>query len=89
MTDAGLSLLRDEERLYAQPQIVIPVPSEDRFQAQVAIGASDKPWLIDGQAWHLEQRCSPQGRAIVERLVALIGQAPSEHAERGGWAAQS
>jgi len=78
VTVAGVSLMRDGDRLYAQPQIVIPVPSEDRFQGKVAIGSSDKPWLIDGQAWHLEQRCSPQGREIVERLVELIGEAVPE-----------
>ncbi len=85
VTVAGVTLMRDDDRFYAQPQIVIPVPSEDRFQAQVAIGSSDKPWLIDGQAWHLEQRCSPQGREIVERLVELIGVAVPE-ANGPNWA---
>ena len=85
VTVVGLSLMRDEDRLYAQPQVVLPIPSEDRFQAQVAIGSSDKPWLIDGQTWHLEQRCSPQGRELVERLVDLIGAAAPE-ASGPNWA---
>ena len=71
----AISLLKDGDALYVQPQVVIPPPSEDRYRADVQVGSSEKPWLKDGQRWHLEQRCSPQGRQIVERLLHLIAEA--------------
>jgi len=46
-----------------------------RKHAAVWVGSSDKPWLVDGQQWHLEQRCSARGRKIVEALVELIAAA--------------
>lgn len=81
----AISVLRDEDRLYVQPQVIIPVPSEERLTARVQIGSSDKPWLVDGQAWHLEQRCSPKGRHIVEAVVEMIGRAVPE-ASGPNWA---
>jgi hypothetical protein len=35
----------------------------------------DRPWLVDGKAWHLEEKCHPRGRAIVESLMRLIEEA--------------
>jgi len=71
----AIRVLRDDERLYVQPQVIIPVPSDERLTARVQIRSSDKPWLVDGQAWHLEQRCSPKGRAVVEALVDIVTRA--------------
>jgi hypothetical protein len=71
----AIVLMKDDGRLYLEPQVLIPVPSEERLQKTVSIGSSDKPWLADGRAWHLEQRCSAKGRAIVERFVDLIARA--------------
>lgn len=68
----SISLFRDDDRIYLQPQTIIPAPSDERLTAKVSIGSSDKPWLVNGQAWHLEQRCSPKGREILEGLVELI-----------------
>jgi hypothetical protein len=34
---------------------------------------ADKEWQVDGRAWHLEQQLAPDGRAIVEALIELIG----------------
>ncbi len=81
----AIRILRDEGRLYVQPQVIIPVPSDERLTARVQIGSSDKPWLSDGQAWHLEQRCSPKGRLVVEALVELIGRAVPD-SEGPNWA---
>jgi hypothetical protein len=69
----AIGVLRDGDRMYLKPQVVIPVPSEDRLRSAVTVGSSDKPWLADGQQWHLEQQCSPKGRKVVEMLVDLIG----------------
>jgi hypothetical protein len=79
-----VNVLRDGDCLYAQPQVIIPVPSEDKIQFSVSASSSDKPWLADGQRWHLEQRCSPKGREIVERLVDIVGAAAPE-AEGPSW----
>jgi hypothetical protein len=80
----AVNVLKDAERLYVQPQAIIPVPSEDKIQVSVSAGSSDKPWLSDGQRWHLEQRCSPKGREIVEALVELVGRAAPD-AEGPNW----
>jgi hypothetical protein len=74
----AIGVLKDGDRLYLKPQVVIPVPSEDKLRSAVSIGSSDKPWLVDGQQWHLEQRCSAKGRKIVEALVDLIAEAVPE-----------
>jgi len=81
----AISLFKDGEQLYLQPQVVIPPPSETPLQATIAIGSSDKPWLIDGKTWHLEQRCSAKGREIVERIVTLIAEAVPD-ADGPDWA---
>jgi hypothetical protein len=57
----AIRILRDEGRLYVQPQVIIPVPSDERLTARVQIGSSDKPWLSDGQAWHPRAAMLPQG----------------------------
>jgi hypothetical protein len=75
VTVVAIGVLKDGDRLYLKPQVVIPVPSEDKLRTAVSIGSSDKPWLVDGQQWHLEQRCSAKGRKIVEALVDLIAAA--------------
>ena len=74
----AINVLKDGDRLYVKPQVVVPVASEDSLRVPVSIGSSDKPWLVDGQQWHLEQRCSPKGRKILEALVELIAQAAPE-----------
>ncbi len=71
----AINVLKDGDRLYVKPQVVIPVASEDSLRVPVTISSSDKPWLVDGQQWHLEQRCSPKGRKILEALADLIAQA--------------
>lgn len=85
VTVVSIALFRDDDRVFLQPQTLIPVPTDERLAARVAIGSSDKPWLVDGQAWHLEQRCSARGREIVTCLVDLIGRAVPE-ADGPNWA---
>jgi hypothetical protein len=74
----AIGVLKDGDRLYLKPQVMIPVPSEDKLRTAVSIGSTDKPWLVDGQQWHLEQHCSARGRKVVEALVELVGSAVPE-----------
>lgn len=67
-----LSLFRDDDRLYLQPQVVLPVPTEAGVVARPAPDQADKEWRRDGRAWHLEQQLNPHGRAILEALAGLI-----------------
>lgn len=78
----AVTLLNDESRLYLQPQIVIPPPSE--LKVGSSPGPSKKPWLVNGRAWHLEQRCGPEGRAIFERIMDLIAKEAPD-AEGPSW----
>ena len=66
----AIGLLKDEDRVYLQPQVVIPPPAEPK----VVLGptSSKKPWLMDGEGWHLEERSGPEGREILERVIHLI-----------------
>jgi len=66
----AIGLLKDEDRVYLQPQVVIPPPAEPK----VVLGptSSKKPWLMDGESWHLEERCGPEGREILERVIGLV-----------------
>lgn len=70
-----IHLFQEEGFTYAQPQIVIPPPSEDRFSPTVSVVSSDKPWLRNGEQWHLEQRASEHGRRIIEAVVDLVANA--------------
>jgi len=69
----AISLLKDDDHLFLQPQVVIPPPAEPKFV--VGPTSSKKPWLLDGESRHLEQRCGPEGRAILERVIELISTA--------------
>lgn len=66
----AIGLLKDEDRVYLQPQVVIPPPAEPK----VVLGptSSKKPWLMDGESWHLEERCGTEGREILERVIDMI-----------------
>ncbi|MEA2682267.1 MAG: hypothetical protein QOK05_595 [Chloroflexota bacterium] len=50
-----------------------------------SVDSREEPWLLEGRAWHLEQRCSPKTRAIVETLVALVARAAPQ-APEPNWA---
>lgn len=45
-------------------------------------GPSGEPWIADGKAWHLEQRCSP---ATKEMLLALDHTIQAEFGIEGRW----
>lgn len=66
----AIGLLKDETRFYLQPQVVIPPPAEPKLV--LGPTSSKKPWLMDGESWHLEQRCGAAGRDILESVIQLI-----------------
>lgn len=71
----AIELYRDGERLYLQPMVLIPVASEEDVAASPAPSHADKEWKRDGRAWHLQQQLAPDGRALVERLIEIVGEA--------------
>ncbi|HEY3672021.1 MAG TPA: hypothetical protein VGN51_13875 [Acidimicrobiia bacterium] len=73
-TVVTVSVFKQNETLLLQPQVVIPIPSETAVSGPVSVGDSSKPWKIDSQEWHLEQRLSPKGRAIAEQVIQVIAE---------------
>ena len=63
-----VSLYRDEENLFLLPQIIIPVPTTEKFEIGKHAVRKDRPWLSDGEDWHLNKRC---GKIMREKLIEL------------------
>lgn len=62
-----VSAYRDGDNLYLVPQVVIPPPTVERFEiGKKPMG--EKPWLKDGQSWHIHKRC---GEKIASKLMSL------------------
>ena len=74
----SIQLFEDGGRMYLQPQVVIPPPSEEAFTAVGKVASSDRPWLRDGERWHLEERMSGRNRQIIEGLVDIVNTAVPE-----------
>ncbi len=70
-----LSAFEHGDTLLVQPQVVIPVPSEQRIVGAVSSSDATKPWKIDGRSWHLDQRLSEKGRAIAEAVLDAVATA--------------
>jgi hypothetical protein len=63
-----VSLFKDEQSLFLQPKLVIPLPTAKKFEIGKGVGKEDRPWLIDGEDWHLKKRC---GKAMRQKLIQL------------------
>lgn len=74
-TVVTISAFEHDGDLLLQPQVVIPVPSQQRIAGSVSGSDATKPWKVDGPAWHLEQRLNQKGRAIAEAVVAAVTEA--------------
>ena len=61
------SLFKDGDNYFLSSQIIIPPPaiSGGDIGKRPIIG---RPWINNGQAWHLEERC---GKAMKEKLIQL------------------
>jgi hypothetical protein len=71
-TVVTVSVFKHDNDLFLQPQVVIPVPSEQGVAGPVSVRDPEKPWKNDGPGWHLEQRLSPKGRPIAQHVVDLV-----------------
>jgi len=61
-----VSLFKDGENLLLYPQTIIPLPTPERFEIGRHPPPTDRPWLSDGEDWHLNRRC---GRVMKEKLI--------------------
>jgi len=72
---------RDPERsgFLLSPRVVIPQPGIEECRAQ---GEEEPgPWVVDGERWHLHERCKKPGR---ELLLAIIEQVKKRFPEASG-----
>ena len=61
---------KNGDELLLEPHVIVPTPV-GRFK-QVGGKAGSNPWLLDGQKWHLDKRCSPRTREMLLKLDKLI-----------------
>jgi len=64
-----ISLFRDKEDIYLTSNVIIPPPTTEKFEIGKLLTRKDRPWLANGEEWHLEKRC---GKDMREKLLALI-----------------
>ncbi|MEA3475151.1 MAG: hypothetical protein U9R23_01710 [Candidatus Cloacimonadota bacterium] len=64
-----VSLFKDGENLFLSPQIIIPIPTTKKFEIGKHASRKDRPWLSNGEEWHLSKRC---GKEIKDKLIELI-----------------
>ena len=68
----------------AKPALLAPVamaPKADGngdASVEPVIHPTGEPWKLDGRKWHLEQRCSPTTRPILEAVVDTVSKAVTE-----------
>ncbi|ODS38687.1 MAG: hypothetical protein A7316_07425 [Candidatus Altiarchaeales archaeon WOR_SM1_86-2] len=63
-----VSLYKDGENLYLSPQVIIPVPTTEKFEIGRHTLRKDRPWLSNGEDWHLNKIC---GGLMKEKLMEL------------------
>lgn len=65
------SLFRDEDNdLYLDSKTLVPTSSLEKFETGER--PDDKPWKIDGQRWHLEERTQEDTAKLTRQLVDAI-----------------
>ncbi len=68
-----VELYREDGTIFVQPNPVVPLPvSKFRDVGRTSPGEVSQPWITDGEAWHLEKRCSPTTKAMLLQLDRLI-----------------
>jgi len=63
-----VSIFKDDKNLILSPQIIIPIPTTEKFEIGKHVSRKDKPWLSAGEEWHLNKRC---GKEMREKLIQL------------------
>jgi len=61
-----VSLYKDGDNLFLSPQVIIPVPTTEKFEIGKHALRKDRPWLSNGEDWHLNKRC---GKIMKEKLI--------------------
>lgn len=62
------SLFKNEDNeLYLDSKTLVPTSSLEKFEAGET--PDDKPWKIDGERWHLQERTNEDTAALVRQLV--------------------
>jgi len=68
-----IEVYREGETLFLQPHTIIPLPVSRFSDTGRGKGVEPtKPWLEDGQNWHLNRRCGPRTREMMLQLDDLI-----------------
>lgn len=62
---------KDADSLYLYPKTILPPPSLDIYEIGPG-AAAKKPWLVNGERWHLEKRCGPESRQMLLVLNEVI-----------------
>ena len=71
-----IKVFRQGESVLVEPITIVPTPV-GKFD-DVGSGTDDaaKPWKEDGVVWHLEKRCNPSARAMLEHLLSALEAIP-------------
>jgi len=63
-----VSFFRNAENLLLHPQTIIPIPTAEKFEVGKRSLRPDRPWIVNGEDWHLNKRC---GKVMKEKLIQL------------------
>lgn len=67
-----VSLFKDGDNLLLSPNVIIPLPTTEKFEIGKHALRKDRPWLSDGEKWHLEKRCGKEMKKKLTEFVSLI-----------------
>lgn len=67
-----VEVFKEDGNLLMQPQVIVPLPIARFTGVGKPVGGGTQPWMVDGRTWHLEKKCSPQTRKILELLDDVI-----------------
>lgn len=63
-----ITTYKDYENIYLHPKIIIPPPTTEIFELGKGKVSKEKPWLVEGKEWHLNQKC---GNDIRQKLLGI------------------
>ncbi|MFW6016487.1 MAG: hypothetical protein ACOCRK_08610 [bacterium] len=63
---------QDEDVIYINPKVLIPVPVEEQYQIKAYSENKSRPWKENGKKWHLDNRCSEQSAELLNSVIVMI-----------------
>ncbi len=63
-----LALFNDKNQIFLSPKVIIPAPTTTKYEIGKYQNKKTKPWLTDGENWHLNKRC---GKEMKNKLIQL------------------